>query len=199
MSSVHSAAQQGFSAEAQRYAQGPARVSGSALRLVARCPWPASADRRGGPRRRHRQVHPPLLARTGARVVAVEPVDAMRAQLAEACPQVQALAGNAQSIPLANGFADALVCAQAFHWFATVEALEEMRRVLTAEGRLGLVWNVRDESLDWVAEITRIITPYEAMRRVSTRATGVSRSSARPSDRCACPPSPTSMSARRSR
>lgn len=85
----------------------------------------------------------------------------MRAQLAEALPQVQALAGSAQSIPLANGFADALVCAQAFHWFATVEALEEMRRVLTAEGRLGLVWNVRDESLDWVAEITRIITPYE--------------------------------------
>ncbi len=140
-----------------------------------------------------------LLARTGARVVAVEPVDAMRAQLAEALPQVQALAGSAQSIPLANGFADALVCAQAFHWFATVEALEEMRRVLTAEGRLGLVWNVRDESLDWVAEITRIITPYEGDAPRFYRATGVGRSSARPSDRCACPPSPTSMSARRSR
>lgn len=198
MSSVHSAAQQGFSAEAQRYAQGrpeyPEALSDWLRDALGLRPQTVAVDLGAGTGKFTR-----LLARTGARVVAVEPVDAMRAQLAEALPQVQALAGSAQSIPLANGFADALVCAQAFHWFATVEALEEMRRVLTAEGRLGLVWHVRDESLDWVAEITRIITPTKATRRASTRATGVGRSSARPSDRCACPPSPTSMSARRSR
>lgn len=198
MSSVHSAAQQGFSAEAQRYAQGrpeyPEALSDWLRDALGLRPQTVAVDLGAGTGKFTR-----LLARTGARVVAVEPVDAMRAQLAEALPQVQALAGSAQSIPLANGFADALVCAQAFHWFATVEALEEMRRVLTAEGRLGLVWNVRDESLDWVAEITRIITPTKAMRRVSTRATGVGRSSVRPSDRCDFPPSPTSMSARRSR
>lgn len=198
MSSVHSAAQQGFSAEAQRYAQGrpeyPEALSDWLRDALGLRPQTVAVDLGAGTGKFTR-----LLARTGARVVAVEPVDAMRAQLAEALPQVQALAGSAQSIPLANGFADALVCAQAFHWFATVEALEEMRRVLTAEGRLGLVWNVRDESLDWVAEITRIITPTKAMRRVSTRATGVGRSSARPSDRCDFPPSPTSMSVRRSR
>lgn len=198
MSSVHSAAQQGFSAEAQRYAQGrpeyPEALSDWLRDALGLRPQTVAVDLGAGTGKFTR-----LLARTGARVVAVEPVDAMRAQLAEALPQVQALAGSAQSIPLANGFADALVCAQAFHWFATVEALEEMRRVLTAEGRLGLVWNVRDESLDWVAEITRIITPYEGdaprfykgdWRRPFERA---------PSDRCACPPSPTSMSARRSR
>lgn len=161
MSSVHSAAQQGFSAEAQRYAQGrpeyPEALSDWLRDALGLRPQTVAVDLGAGTGKFTR-----LLARTGARVVAVEPVDAMRAQLAEALPQVQALAGSAQSIPLANGFADALVCAQAFHWFATVEALEEMRRVLTAEGgRLGLVWNVRDESLDWVAEITRIITPYE--------------------------------------
>lgn len=161
MSSVHSAAQQGFSAEAQRYAQGrpeyPEALSDWLRDALGLRPQTVAVDLGAGTGKFTR-----LLARTGARVVAVEPVDAMRAQLAEALPQVQALAGSAQSIPLANGFADALVCAQAFHWFATVEALEEMRRVLTAEGRLGLVWNVRDESLDWVAEITRIITPYES-------------------------------------
>ena len=166
MSSVHSAAQQGFSAEAQRYAQGrpeyPEALSDWLRDALGLRPQTVAVDLGAGTGKFTR-----LLARTGARVVAVEPVDAMRAQLAEALPQVQALAGSAQSIPLANGFADALVCAQAFHWFATVEALEEMRRVLTAEGRLGLVWNVRDESLDWVAEITRIITPTKAMRRVS--------------------------------
>lgn len=51
-------------------------------------------------------------------------------------------------------WADALVCAQAFHWFATEVALGEIHRVLKPGGRPGLVWNVRDESVDWVAAIT---------------------------------------------
>jgi SAM-dependent methyltransferase len=103
----------------------------------------------------------PLLTRTGATVIAVEPVDAMRAKLAEAQPEVRALAGTAQAMPLAAASADAVVCAQAFHWFDSRESLAEIHRVLKPGGRLGLVWNVRDESVDWVAELTRIIAPYE--------------------------------------
>ncbi len=102
-----------------------------------------------------------LLARTGAAVTAVEPVDAMREKLSESLPSVRALAGTAETMPLADGEADVLVCAQAFHWFANEQALREMHRVLKLGGRLGLVWNVRDESCDWAAAITEIITPYE--------------------------------------
>lgn len=102
-----------------------------------------------------------LLMRTGADVAAVEPVEAMRARLAASLPEVQALAGTAEILPLADAEADVLVCAQAFHWFANREALGEMHRVLKPGGRLGMVWNVRDESCDWVAAITQIITPYE--------------------------------------
>jgi SAM-dependent methyltransferase len=64
-------------------------------------------------------------------------------------------------MPLETASADAVVCAQAFHWFASRAALAEIHRVLKPGGRLGLVWNVRDESVDWVAAITAIITPYE--------------------------------------
>ncbi|MBS0318703.1 MAG: class I SAM-dependent methyltransferase, partial [Proteobacteria bacterium] len=98
---------------------------------------------------------------TGADVTAVEPVDAMRARLQALLPEVRALAGSAQAIPLPDATLDAVTCAQAFHWFASSEALDEFRRVLKPGGRLGLVWNVRDESVDWVAQITRIVTPYE--------------------------------------
>ena len=103
----------------------------------------------------------PLLTATGAQVIAVEPVDAMRAQLAAAQPAVRALPGTADALPLADAALDAIACAQAFHWFATRAALDEFARVLKPGGRLGLVWNVRDESVDWVAELTRIVTPHE--------------------------------------
>ena len=56
---------------------------------------------------------------------------------------------------------DAVVCAQSFHWFATSEALQEIHRVLKPGGSLGLVWNVRDESVRRVAALTRIIKPFE--------------------------------------
>ena len=102
-----------------------------------------------------------LLADTGAAVTAIEPVDAMLAELARDRPGVRALAGSAQAMPLPDGSIDVVVCAQAFHWFATREALDEIHRVLSPGGRLGLVWNVRDQRVDWVAELTSIIEPYE--------------------------------------
>jgi SAM-dependent methyltransferase len=102
-----------------------------------------------------------LLVQTTANVIAVEPVAAMRAQLAERLAGAQAIAGTAEAIPLKTASADVLVCAQAFHWFATELAIREIHRVLRPGGRLGLVWNVRDESVDWVEAITKIIEPYE--------------------------------------
>ena len=104
----------------------------------------------------------PHLRATGAAVIAVEPVPAMRAQLTQRNPGIEAMAGTAEQIPLADGAADAIVCAQAFHWFANPAALAEIHRVLKPGGVLGLIWNVRDESVGWVAALTRIMAPYEA-------------------------------------
>ncbi len=101
------------------------------------------------------------LTATGATVIAVEPVDGMRAKLVATMPEVHALAGTAETIPLPDASVDALVCAQAFHWFASKAALAEMSRVLRPGGRLGLIWNMRDESNPWVAAISEIIHPYE--------------------------------------
>jgi SAM-dependent methyltransferase len=102
-----------------------------------------------------------LVNETGARVIAVEPVLGMRQALLAEVPGVEALEGSATSIPLPDASVQAVVCAQAFHWFATLQALAEIRRVLTPGGRLGLVWNVRDDRVPWVAKITRIFDARE--------------------------------------
>jgi SAM-dependent methyltransferase len=53
----------------------------------------------------------------GARVIAVEPLDEMREHLERVSPEVEALRGTAEAIPLEDASVDAVVCAQAFHWF----------------------------------------------------------------------------------
>jgi SAM-dependent methyltransferase len=101
-----------------------------------------------------------LLVGTGAEVVAVEPVAEMRAVLERELPGVRALAGAAEAIPLDVSSVDAVTVGQAFHWFHGDEALAEIHRVLRPGGGLGLVWNVRDTSVSWVARLTEIIEPH---------------------------------------
>lgn len=103
----------------------------------------------------------PRLITTGAEVIAVEPVKQMLDKLSAAMPQVRALAGSADAIPVPDASVDAVVCAQAFHWFATAEALAEIRRVLKPGGKLGLVWNLRDASVPWVARLNAIADQVE--------------------------------------
>jgi SAM-dependent methyltransferase len=97
------------------------------------------------------------LAAIGYRVVAVEPLDAMREQLVAAVPAVPALAGSAEEIPLSDASVDVVTCAQAFHWFDAARALPEIARVLRPGGRLGLVWNSRDDGDAWTARLSAVI------------------------------------------
>ncbi|UVH51497.1 class I SAM-dependent methyltransferase [Pseudomonas sp. CBSPBW29] len=160
MTGVHTSAQQGFSTQAVTYAQGrpdyPRQLTGWLTDALQINPHSTVIDLGAGTGKFTR-----LLNTVAPTLIAVEPVEAMGAQLKKLLPQVRLLSGTAEAIPLEAATADALVCAQAFHWFSTEAALAEIHRVLKPDGRLGLIWNVRDESVDWVAAITEIITPYE--------------------------------------
>lgn len=98
-----------------------------------------------------------LLAATGADLIAIEPVDAMRDQLVQACPGVDAISGTAESIPLPDRSVDALTVAQAFHWFDPAAALAEIARVLRPGGVLGIAFNERDTREPWVADLSKLI------------------------------------------
>lgn len=102
-----------------------------------------------------------LLAPTGAKLVAVDPVEAMRKACAEFVPEALVAGGVAEALPFGEGTFDGVVAGQAFHWFDGPRALAEIHRALKPYGRLGLIWNIRDESVDWVRRLTEIIEPYE--------------------------------------
>ena len=76
-------------------------------------------------------------------------------------PQVDARPGTADAIPLPDASVDAIVCAQSFHWFATHTALVEIHRVLKPGGTLGLIWNLRDARVPWVARLDAIVNRVE--------------------------------------
>lgn len=88
-----------------------------------------------------------------ANITAVEPTPGMRDVLSQRLPTVKVLDGRDVKIPLDNATVDCVVVAQAFHWFDAPIALEEIHRVLVDGGRLGVLWNERDESVSWVAEL----------------------------------------------
>ncbi|MDC0678000.1 class I SAM-dependent methyltransferase [Sorangium atrum] len=98
-----------------------------------------------------------LLVPTGARLLALEPVEGMRRKLGQMVPSAIALDGVAEAIPLPETSVDAAVAAQSFHWFHGDLALAEIHRVLRPRGRLSLLFNLRDERVDWVARISHIL------------------------------------------
>jgi SAM-dependent methyltransferase len=157
---VHHSAAIGFSNRAAAYARGrpdyPVAIDGWLTTHLGLEPGRMALDLGAGTGK-----FTGRLLSTGASVRAVEPVAAMRAQFADALPMVPIEDGTAEAIPFPDSSLDAVVCAQSFHWFATAAALAEIRRVLKPGGALGLIWNVRDERVDWVAAISDILAPFE--------------------------------------
>ncbi len=102
-----------------------------------------------------------LLAPTGASLLAVEPVEGMRAQLRATQPDVPVTAATAEALPFRGASLDAVTVAQAFHWFDADRAFTELARVLGPGGRVGLIWNARDRRVNWVDQLWSIMDRVE--------------------------------------
>jgi SAM-dependent methyltransferase len=149
---VHRAASVGFDRAGEDYERGrPGYPEAAVARLAAALelgPGRVALDLAAGTGKLTR-----ALVSTGAELIAVEPVAGMRRALVASMPGVRALEGTAEAIPVADESVDAVLVAQAFHWFDTAVAAAEIHRVLRPDGGLGVIWNSWDETVSWVARV----------------------------------------------
>lgn len=161
MSPVHPAAAIGFGSAAADYERGRPGYPPAAIELLAEQLglWPGSriVDLAAGTGKLTR-----ALGGRGWKLVAVEPVSEMRAQLRTAVPGVKVLDGTAERLPLRDGRVDAVFVAQAFHWFDVEAAAAEITRVLVPGGGLGVIRNAWDRSAAWVRDLQSLIDERRA-------------------------------------
>jgi SAM-dependent methyltransferase len=142
-SDLHALAATGFGAAADAYARGrpgyPAAVGRWLAERLGLGPRSLVVDLAAGTGKLTS-----LLVGTGARVLAVEPVQAMRQALSQTLPRVPVVGGLAESIPLADHTVDVVAVGQAFHWFRGELAVPEIARVLRPRGSLAVVFNNPD-------------------------------------------------------
>jgi ubiquinone/menaquinone biosynthesis C-methylase UbiE len=99
---------------------------------------------------------------TGRSVIAVDPDPLMLAELAARTPGVATLVGSAESLPVPDSSADAVVFGQSWHWVDPVAGSQEAGRVLRSGGVLGLIWNFVDMSETWVSQFIEIMSASAA-------------------------------------
>ena len=104
----------------------------------------------------------PLLEK-GFDVVAVEPLDAMRAILAGHIGADRALAGHAEELPLPDASVDGAVSSDAWHWFDGARAADELARVVRPGGGVVVCttyprWYGSDDAPDWWLDLVVVHT-----------------------------------------
>lgn len=117
-----------------------------------------------------------LLAPWTGLLYAVEPNAHMRGVLRQnlaAFPNTRVVAATAEGIPLPDHSVDAIIIAEAYHWFDNAAAQAEIRRILKPGGRVFLLWN-RFGGDPWDAERDEINRRFRTTPR-QPRRTGPQR------------------------
>jgi SAM-dependent methyltransferase len=156
----HAAHAQSFGPAAEIYERGRPGYPAAALDWLLPAGNPRVVDVGAGTGKLTRQIRARGLA-----VTAVDPSPGMLDQLRRHVPGVPAIHGSAESLPLPAASADCVLVAQAWHWVDPARAVPEIARVLGDGGRLGLLWNLRDERVDWVRRLGEIIDNQEQQRQ----------------------------------
>lgn len=160
MSDLHPVAHAGFASDAERYEHGrPGYPPDAVAWLIDRLELDSTSivlDVAAGTGKLTR-----LLRAADLDVTAVEPVAEMSAVLRHLTPDVPIVNATAEHLPIRSESVDAITVAQALHWFDTERTWTEFARVIRPNGGVGLIWNARDRSVEWVDEVWAIMDGVE--------------------------------------
>lgn len=98
-----------------------------------------------------------LLVDKADQVAAVEPDDRMRAVLTKELPNVEAIKGTGEDMPLGDGSVDVVLASSSWHWMDVEPTLREVRRVLKTNGLLGAMWSGPDPEGPFVTQARALI------------------------------------------
>ena len=159
--SIHPAAAEGFSQAADLYQNVrpsyPTELAAYLKTVFANQPKPITVDLGAGTGK-----FLPTLLPISQRVIAIDPIFEMLAQLKQQFPDVETQLGTSDALSLPDQSIDAIFCAQSFHWFSHSATLDEFARVLKPNGQVFLIWNQRDIRVDWVKALADFIADFEA-------------------------------------
>ncbi|HEX5622579.1 MAG TPA: class I SAM-dependent methyltransferase [Solirubrobacteraceae bacterium] len=154
MTGVDPIAARAFGTRAEQYEQGrPGWPAEAVAAVIERFEARTVLDLAAGTGKLTR-----ILVEHASEVLAIEPVDGMRAVLERTVPEARLLDGTAEAIPLPDASLDAVFVAEAFHWFDLERAAREVARVLRPGGGLAILWNYLARDIDWADEV------YDAMK-----------------------------------
>jgi SAM-dependent methyltransferase len=142
-----------FGGVAQAYERGRPRYEAHVIELLGEIAGPRIVDVGAGTGR----LSAPLL-QAGYDVVAIEPLDGMRAILAGHIGADRALDGRAEALPLDDASVDGAVCSDAWHWFDGPRAAEELARVVRPGGGIVVcvthpAWLGSEDAPDWFLDL----------------------------------------------
>lgn len=112
-----------------------------------------------------------LFAERGLRVIGIEPNDDMRLKaIAAQSTSPHALPidyrfATAEQTGLQSDSMDAIISAQAFHWFRPEPTLAEFSRILRPWGWVALMWNERDDNDEFTRAYSSVIRTTEEARK----------------------------------
>jgi len=96
------------------------------------------------------------LLSVGLSVAAIEPDVRMLDVLRRGHPGAEAHLAGAASLPLGDESVDAVLVADAWHWFPHEAAVRETERVLRSGGWLGLVWVGPSDADGWARDLRQL-------------------------------------------
>lgn len=111
-----------------------------------------------------------VLVGLGLDVTAYEPDPGMLEELGRTLPGTRGVLSRAETLPVADASVDAVTAGQAWHWFDRSAAAAEFVRVVRPGGVIGLFWNVRDDRVPWMGELSDLVGGEDSMRASRTDA-----------------------------